>query len=414
MVLGGAAGDAYNGTAGVHIPIGRAETGEGGHDVDAAVVRHLLGIVFGVAALLDHPQAVAHPLDDGTAHKDTALQSILHLAVQADADGGDQAVLAAADGVTGVHEQEAAGAVGVLGLTLGKAPLPEQCSLLVPGNAGHRHLHPAQVGGAVDLAGIRHAGQDATGDVQRFEQGVVPVQGADVVEHGAAGVGAVGHMDFAAGELPHQPGVHGAEQDLARLGPLPRAGHVIQDPLDLGGGKIGIRHQAGILADVFRHAGLLHQLVHQRGGAAALPDDGIVDGAAGGLFPQDGGLALVGDADGVNVMDIHAALGHHLVHDPVLGGPDLHGVVLHPALLRVDLLKLPLLHRDDVLLVVKQDGAAAGGSLVQCKNILCRHGSTTSVSLRGGFTGPVWLRHPHRCRRRRSARPARCGWVRAA
>ena len=40
---------------------------------------------------------VAHPLDDGTAHKDTALQSILHLAVQADADGGDQAVLAAAD-----------------------------------------------------------------------------------------------------------------------------------------------------------------------------------------------------------------------------------------------------------------------------------------------------------------------------
>ena len=73
VVLGGAAGDAYNGTAGVHIPIGRTETGEGGHDVDAAVVRHLLGIVFGVAALLDHPQAIAHPLDDGTAHKDTAL-----------------------------------------------------------------------------------------------------------------------------------------------------------------------------------------------------------------------------------------------------------------------------------------------------------------------------------------------------
>ena len=70
-------------------------------------------------------------------------------------------------------------------------------------------------------------------------------------------------------------------KDIARLGPLPRAGHVIQDPLDLGGGKIGIRHQAGILADVFRHAGLLHQLVHQRGGAAALPDDGIVDVMSG-------------------------------------------------------------------------------------------------------------------------------------
>ena len=86
VVLGGAAGDAHNGTAGVHIPIGRAETGEGGHDVDAAVVRHLLSVVFRIAALLDHAQAVAHPLDDGTAHKDAALQSILHLAVQADAD----------------------------------------------------------------------------------------------------------------------------------------------------------------------------------------------------------------------------------------------------------------------------------------------------------------------------------------
>ena len=34
-------------------------------------------------------------------------------------------------------------------------------------------------------------------------------------------------------------------------------------------------------------------------------------------------------------MRIHAALGYHHVHDPVLGGPDLHGVVLHPALLGV-------------------------------------------------------------------------------
>ena len=43
-----------------HIPIGRAETGEGGHDVDAAVVRHLLGIVFGVEMCIrDRFQSVA-------------------------------------------------------------------------------------------------------------------------------------------------------------------------------------------------------------------------------------------------------------------------------------------------------------------------------------------------------------------
>ena len=156
VVLGGAAGNAHNGTAGVHIPVRRTQTGKGGHDVNAAVVRHLLGVVFRVAAFLDHAQAVAHPLDDGTAYKDAALQRVLHPAVQADGDGRDQAVPAAADGVAGVHQQKAAGAVGVLGLALAKAALSEQRSLLVTGNAGHRDLHTAQIGGAVDQIGRAH------------------------------------------------------------------------------------------------------------------------------------------------------------------------------------------------------------------------------------------------------------------
>ena len=79
-------------------------------------------------------------------------------------------------------------------------------------------------------------------------------------------------------------------------------------------------------------------------------------------------------------MDIDTALGHHLVHDSILGGPDLHGVVLHPALLRIDLLKLALLHRNDVLLIVEQDGTAAGGSLIQRQNIFCTHAFAPSVS----------------------------------
>jgi hypothetical protein len=43
--------------------------------------------------------------------------------------------------------------------------------------------------------------------------------------------------------------------------------------------------------------------------------------------------------------------------------------MLHPALVRVDLLKFPLLHAHDPLLIVKQNGTAAGGSLVKGKNI---------------------------------------------
>ena len=45
----------------------------------------------------------------------------------------------------------------------------------------------------------------------------------------------------------------------------------------------------------------LAQRVADGGGAAVLPDDGVVDRPAGGAVPQHGGLALVGDADGGNV-----------------------------------------------------------------------------------------------------------------
>ena len=76
--------------------------------------------------------------------------------------------------------------------------------------------------------------------------------------------------------------------------------------------------------------------------------------AAGLPVPDDGGLPLVGDADALDVADLHPGLGDDLHHHRVLAGPDLHGVVLHPALMGVDLLKFPLLDADDVLLVVNR------------------------------------------------------------
>ena len=51
-----------------------------------------------------------------------------------------------------------------------------------------------------------------------------------------------------------------------------------------------------MLADVVLQA-LAFELFTQGGGTAALPNNGIVDGAAGFLIPHDGGLALIGDAD---------------------------------------------------------------------------------------------------------------------
>ena len=335
MVLGGAAGNAQNGTPGVHIPVGRAQTGKGWHDVHAAVVRHLLGIILGIAAVLNEVHPVPDPLDDCAAHKDGAFQRILHLAVKADGDGGDQTVLALVDLVAGVHQQETAGAVGVFHVAGLKAALPEQRSLLVARNTGHRHLYAAQVGVTVNLAGIRHTRQHGAGDIQRVQQCIIPVQLVDIIQHGAAGVGSVRYMHLATGQLPHQPAVHRAKQNFSRLCALPCARHMVQNPLDFGCGKVGIRHKASILFDILCHARLAEQLIHQRCSAAALPHNGVINGAAGRFFPQNRGFALVGNADGGNIMRIHAALGYHLVHHAILAGPYLHGVVLHPALLGV-------------------------------------------------------------------------------
>ena len=182
-------------------------------------------------------------------------------------------------------------------------------------------------------------------------------------------------MRAPAGQLPDEPGIHRAEEQTAFLGHLAGIRHIVQDPLDLGAGKIGIDEEARVLADVVLQA-LALELLAKGGGAAALPDNGIVDGAAGFLIPHDGGFPLIGDADGGNFLRVDIAFGQYLHHYAVLGGVDLHGVVLHIAGLGVVLGELFLSHGDDILLPVEQNGAGTGGTLIEGDNILLHGGAS--------------------------------------
>jgi len=82
---------------------------------------------------------------------------------------------------------------------------------------------------------------------------------------------------------------------------------MVEDPLQLGGRKIGIDQQPGARGDPVAMPGLA-QFGAEIGGAPVLPDDGIMDRRARGPVPDKRGFALVGDADGGDVPRAEAGL----------------------------------------------------------------------------------------------------------
>ena len=154
-----------------------------------------------------------------------------------------------------------------------------------------------------------HLGQQRARHAEQAQQIVVPRALGDVVEQRAAGVGGVGGMHAAAGEPPDEKAVDGAEGEVAGLRQRAGAGHVVEQPGDLGGGEVGIEQQAGLGGDGRLVAGILEGAAHL-GGAPVLPDDGAMDGLAGAAIPDQAGLALVGDADGGDVARLQAGGGN--------------------------------------------------------------------------------------------------------
>ena len=175
-------------------------------------------------------------------------------------------------------------------------------------------------------------------------------------------------MDTAAGEVPDQPGVNGTEEQFALLGTLTGAGDIVQQPLDLGAGEVSVGNQTGLLADGIAIA-TGNQIVDDIGGTAALPDNGVVDGFAGCLIPDDGGFTLVGDADTGNVICFHTQLFHSVLGNFQGGAPDFHSIVLDPAGLREDLTEFSLCGGADIACMIKQNAAGTGSTLIQGHDI---------------------------------------------
>ena len=368
----------------------REQTRERRDDVDIAVVLDTLGEVLDLWRRADQVEVVAQPLHQRAGDGHRTLQCVDRLVV-ADlvADGGEQTVLAHHLLLAGVQQHEIAGAVGVLGGALLVADLTEGGRLLVAEDAGDRDAREGALltARAVDLRGGLDLRQHRHRDAHVLDDRLVPLQGVQVHQHGARGVGDVGDVDTAvraAGHVPQHPGVHVAEQQVALVGLLASALDVVEDPLDLGAGEVGGQRQADlvlVLVGTLGAAEFLDDLV----GAGVLPDDRVVDGLAGVLVPDDRGLTLVGDADGGHVAAGDVGLGHGLRRDLAGVLPHFCRVVLDPAGLGEDLLVLHLRDRDDLAVVVEDHASGAGRALVDRSDVLAHCCGSLSLVLRGSI-----------------------------
>ena len=176
----------------------------------------------------------------------------------------------------------------------------------------------------------------------------------DVKQHGTAGIGMIRHMYGSARQFPNQPGVDRAEEQFALLRPFSRSGNIVQKPLDLGTGKIGIGHKACFRTDNVRNA-FGYKIVNNIRSTAALPDNCVGNGLAGFFVPDNRRFPLIRDADRCDVVGCHVELPHGCAGNLQRCEPDFLRVMLDPAGLRKDLPEFLLGNGADVACFVEED-----------------------------------------------------------
>jgi hypothetical protein len=179
-------------------------------------------------------------------------------------------------------------------------------------------------------------------------------------------------VHLAAGQTPQQERIDGAEGQMAGGGERASAFDVVEQPGDLGGREIRIEQQAGLGRDGGLVARFLQPAAQVRR-AAILPDYGAVNGLGGAPVPEQAGFALVGDADSGDIGCGQPSACEGLACRFHGRAPDVLRVVLDPAGGGVMLGELALRQAQDGEVGAEHDGAAGGGSLVECQDH-CRFG----------------------------------------
>ena len=185
-----------------------------------------------------------------------------------------------------------------------------------------------------------------------------------VKKHSSRGIARVRDVQRAASQIPHEPGINGAEGEFAAIGSFARAGNMIEEPANFASRKVGIDDEAGLVLNQFGLSGFL-QAFAEIGGSAILPDDGVMNRGASLAIPNDSGFALIGDAKSRDIITGEFGFGENITGDSELGVPDFAWVVLNPAGFGEDLLKFLLGDRMDLTAPVEEDGPGTGCPLIE-------------------------------------------------
>lgn len=292
-------------------PVRGEEAAEGCHEDQTAVVGHRLGELGDLVGCMAETHVVHEEFHAGACHCYAALQSVDGCAIEVVGHGGEETVLRDDGLLADVVEQEATSAVCVLGLTRLKALLAYESSGLVAQAAREAEVleraacdlaERLGVCGADDLGHVHFAQIELVGE--EVEHLLAVLEGVDVHEHGAACVGRVRDEDLLvrpAVELVHEPGVDGAEGQVAGFVRFAHFLFVLQQPQQLGHGGVGGDGQAADICQLVT-AGTRFELTGECGGSSVGPYDGIVEWLAGLDVPDDGRFSLVGDANGFDAV----------------------------------------------------------------------------------------------------------------
>ena len=225
-------GQSYNSSSGILIPIRRSQSGKCRHYITAVGIFYLPGHILRVFCRVNEPQLISEPLDHSSCHENRAFQCIGNLPVQSPGNGSNQPVFRKYRLLACIHQKEAACTISILCVSFFETSLSKKSGLLVSCCSANRNgtAQKAAVRCAVYAAGRLHLRQHLSGDIQLFQDIIIPIQSINIKKHGPGSIGIICNMRFSLSHLPDQPGLYSSKKEFSFSGPFSGPVYMVQNP----------------------------------------------------------------------------------------------------------------------------------------------------------------------------------------